>query len=472
MRSTVSAARGVLAAVAISAAASARSSGPRSSSTARPARASRETARGKRRRGPFGPVGEDQQDRPARDGVEVRQRVDRRLVGEVGVVEDQRDGAALAGGREEPAEGPDHAMAGEAVGGLDRLAGGEAVEGAARPLAAGGKQVGVGDRQLLDDRRERRVGDVVHRRRRAQHPPPLPLAEAGQLPAQRRLADPARPPDHQGADLGGARPQHRGHPRDLQLAPDEGGLGAGEAGDRLLVERRRLRARRDPELAPQLRAQAPVPADRSWQAAALELPAHQLAVGRLVGRLELDQPLELAAAPQRVGEPRAQALAGLLRPALVRRIGQQLARVQLGIALALEPLDIGFHLALGEEHDAAAAQDHRLRVAERAARVVGGLAQVGGRGGGLEVGPECLDGLLAGEAAALGEGEELDELGGAPRRPGVGCDRARADLDAKAIQEVDPDGGVWRRVRAHRSRERSGNACSRWSHETRTKEER
>ena len=116
-----------------------------------------------------------------------------------------------------------------------------------------------------------------------------------------------------------ARPQQRRRPRQLELAADERGLARSPG-------RRRTRRR-----APRSRRSAGSPARAAGRSAAARTSgsprggcpppssrAHQLPVRGLVGGLDLDQPLPLAAAPQQLQVLRPQALARRLGPLLVQ----------------------------------------------------------------------------------------------------------------------------------------------------------
>src|SRR5262249_19569209 len=65
------------------------------------------------------------------------------------------------------------------------------------------------------------------------------------------------------------------------------------------------------------------------------------------------------------------------------------------------------------------------------------LAQVGGRSEGLELRPERVHGLLAMEAMARRQGEQLDQGRRLALTPGVVSDHVRADGNAKPGEELD-----------------------------------
>ena len=65
------------------------------------------------------------------------------------------------------------------------------------------------------------------------------------------------------------------------------------------------------------------------------------------------------------------------------------------------------------------------------------LAQVGGTGLGVEVGPEGLDDLVPGELMVLGQRQQLHQLTGSTGGPRVRVDPAVIDADVKAAEQSD-----------------------------------
>jgi hypothetical protein len=85
----------------------------------------------------------------------------------------------------------------------------------------------------------------------------------------------------------------------------------------------------------------------------------------------------------------------------------------------------------------------RVRRGEPQPGAVEGDAQVVRRRVRVEIGPKRLGQLVAVEAVAGGEGEQLDDRSRASLPPsGVG-DRPTVDLDAEAAQEADPGAPPW-----------------------------
>ena len=97
--------------------------------------------------------------------------------------------------------------------------------------------------------------------------------------------------------------------------------------DATFVERLGLPVRKHAERLLQRVAQMGIPAQRRGTVAGRELALHQRTVGRLVGRLELHEPVPLGAGAQQLDVAGVQALACELRPRLVACAGKQVAGV-------------------------------------------------------------------------------------------------------------------------------------------------
>ena len=185
--------------------------------------------------------------------------------------------------------------------------------------------------------------------------------------------------------------------------------------------------------------------------------AHELAAGRLVGRLDLQQPLEVAAAAQQLGQARVHPTTDVLGPARVQRVGQQLAgarRRHRGAArrvagaqgvgrAAQERLDVRGDHPLGEQLHGAAPQDDGLPGAKRPPGMVGGLAQVRRSGPGIEVRPEVLEHAVAREPPVVGKRQQRHELLRTPR-PVRGGDAPAIAPHAQTAEQLDVDGAGWR----------------------------
>ena len=260
-------------------------------------------------------------------GADVLQHVDRRLVGEVRVVDDQHDRRAVAGRQQQAANRPDHLVASERLLGRSgrRACRGQLAQHRAAAATDCLEQRWVTSLELLGDVGERCIGAARLGGGDGDHDPLLSPRQPPQLPAERRLADARRATHDKHAAR--FRPQLCSSPRELELATDEPRLADPESGDALVVDGLGLGARRDPQLAAQGVAQPPVPADRGRAIPRCQLAAHQLAVSRLVGRLNLHQALPLPASSQQLYTRRSQVLARRLGPLLVARFRQQLAGI-------------------------------------------------------------------------------------------------------------------------------------------------
>jgi hypothetical protein len=118
------------------------------------------------------------------------------------------------------------------------------------------------------------------------------------------------------------------------------------------------------------------------------------------------------------------------------------------VGLGLEARDVGLDAARGEQRDLPAAQHDCVGGGQRLPCVVGGLAQVCRARVRVEVGPERLDYLLAREPVIVGQGQELDELGGAPAGPRLGRNLLLVDERPEAPEQFEADPALLR-LRSH-----------------------
>ena len=176
---------------------------------------------------------------------------------------------------------------------------------------------------------------------------------------------------------------------------------------------------REAQLALEVRAQPPVPADGRGPIAAAEGSPHELPVGLLVGGLDLDERLPAPGEAQQLGAASTNVLATRRGPLLVERAREQdagtaggrfgarrrVAGAERGLGESLEALDVRAQLVVREQGDVPAGQHDRVLTAEGMPAMVRGLAQVGRAGLGLEVRPQRVDDLLAQELVPLGERE-------------------------------------------------------------------
>ena len=264
--------------------------------------------------------------------AELKQHLDGRGVGEVCVIDHQRHAAGVARCLDNAPDGADDLVAREWS--LQRCGRrrdlGQLGQHRAPAVTDGVEQRAVSGGDLVHDARKRCVGPPRLTRRDADHRPALGSGDPCHLPAEGGLPDPRRSPQREHLDPARRGPQQGAHARQLELATHEGGLGDPQPGDALVVNGLALGARRDTQLPTQRGPQSPVPLDRGGSAAALELAAHQLAVGPFVGRLYLQQALPLAAASEQLHIQRPQVRPWRLRPHLIRRVGKQVAPVGRG----------------------------------------------------------------------------------------------------------------------------------------------
>ncbi len=207
----------------------------------------------------------------------------------------------------------------------------------------------------------------------------------------------------------------------------------------LVIDGAGLGARRDAQLAPQRATQAPVPADRGRAAPRRQLAPHQLAVGRLVGRVDLDQPVPVAAASQQLehgtaappagsepnprSAPPAAALPcrgrGRPRPRSARRRSRWRPR---GTARTCPP------------RSTTASWAARGRRAWWAAlRRFAAPASASRWGHNASITSSRV------QPAIVGQGQELDELGGTPAGPRLRRDLLLVDEGSEAPKQFEAD---------------------------------
>ena len=184
--------------------------------------------------------------------------------------------------------------------------------------------------------------------------------------------------------------------------------------------------------------------------AGTEVLRHEPAMGGLVGRVGLGQGGPLATGTEQVEVQRLDPVAGGDRPFLVALLGQQLPAVaarELGARRRvgggqrppgglLERDDVDGDLGRRPERDDVAAEDDRVLRTNGLAGQGRRLVEVGpGRFGG-EVGPQRVHHLLGAEPALGGEGEECDQLPGAPALPGRAVDDAAIPSHYQTAEEA------------------------------------
>ena len=251
--------------------------------------------------------------------------------------------------------------------------------------------------------------------------------------------------------------QERVHRRQLPLAADQRRRCRRRGrcvGQEAVAQLARLVAGRHAKLAAQRAVEALELAQRGMAIAGRGVLAHQLDVGALVARFQLDDVAPPPGQPQEVEVPQAKLLAPFLGPLLVAVLGRQLARVEpegaaggVGVTLGqrtasgvLEGVDVDLRVDAGEQVHHVVPQHHGVGQARRLAGVVRGLVQLGAGLVERVVRPDEVDDLLAVELAVRSEGQHLDQRRGmaaapAPRRHGVAVD---GDLEAAEELHLDP----------------------------------
>jgi hypothetical protein len=157
----------------------------------------------------------------------------------VNVIDHDQDRAGVARGDQHPPEGPDHLVAVEwpdqRLG--RRRHGCESSQDGARLIAHGIEKATIGDDELLDGRRHRRVGAGGVGHIDGDGLEPFVASQPGHLPAEGRFADPGRAAHEDGGQAGGGSgPEDRCSGGQLEIAADEFGWRRRQAGDALLVE--------------------------------------------------------------------------------------------------------------------------------------------------------------------------------------------------------------------------------------------
>jgi hypothetical protein len=216
-----------------------------------------------------------------------------------------------------------------------------------------------------------------------------------------------------------------------------------------------------PESEPGKRRPQPVVLlDRSGAVAGVRVHVHQRTVRWFVGRLFIDQLLPQPGSTQQLEIQGANVPAPLAGPVLVALVGKQLAsiaggngrarlrnsRPQSQPALGLEALSIDRELGVRPQADLTPAKDNRALRAERRARVMSCLAEVGGARVGRKVRPQSIDDLLPLQPMPGCQGEQHHQLERAPMLPcpsgnAMSVDRhleptKDANLDAKHAHTI------------------------------------
>ena len=174
----------------------------------------------------------------------------------------------------------------------------------------------------------------------------------------------------------------------------------------------------------------------------------QLEVGALVGGIGVDELFPASQEAQQVPVKIPEPVAGTFGPRLVRILGQQVTRVEVGCGRrgrrillrdrrargGLEGRRIHVDIDIGKERDGVAGKHHGTGP-ESAPRVVRGLVQprtglVDGK-----VGPETVENLLAVQGTTPGECQQLDDGGGLPATPHSARHGGAIDHHGKAAEQ-------------------------------------
>jgi hypothetical protein len=105
-----------------------------------------------------------------------------------------------------------------------------------------------------------------------------------------------------------------------------------------------------------------------------------------------------------------------------------------------ELLEVHLDLGPGEQRHPPAGQHDDVVTAGGNARVVGGLAQIGGTSVRLEVRPQGLQDLLPHQSMPVGQREQLDQLGGPSAGPRGFGDGSLADSHGELPEQLDAHG--------------------------------
>ncbi len=167
-----------------------------------------------------------------------------------------------------------------------------------------------------------------------------------------------------------------------------------------------------------------IPADRGGELAGRDRLAHQRLVRGLVGALFLRELLGPTCRAKELEELPPKSRSWPLDPRLGRLVLKEIPRVERrrldarfavaaqerGVGRLLEPYSIGDDSSRREERDPTLAERQRIGVPERLAGEVRRLAQVCAPGVTIELGPEHVDHVVAGESELPRERQEKHEL--------------------------------------------------------------
>ena len=208
--------------------------------------------------------------------------------------------------------------------------------------------------------------------------------------------------------------------------------------------------REHPELDRQRGAQPSVHGDRVVTSPFAERSAHDLSSRSLVQRIELEHAIPLTTGAQQIEVPVHQEPPRFVRPRFVSGARQQLTRVEKRrgtrrnsvprgerpVGSLEELVDVGVHGDARKQRHVQLLQDNRVRVRERLAGMVCGLAQVRAARRRVELRPERVDDLIARKLATRRKCEQLDQLTSATGRELRHCDSI-VDGQLETAEEAD-----------------------------------
>ncbi len=224
-------------------------------------------------------------------------------------------------------------------------------------------------------------------------------------------------------------------------------------------------------------AQVGVPTQGGGSVASRQFALHERPVRRLVFGVDLRQPFPLAAGAQQLQMAFTQTFAGTFGPGFEACPGQQVAWVgggnvgtvgrvalrQRGVGALLETQRVHHHRTLWPQQHLAALQHDAVVAPQGLARVVGGLAQVGGTGLGFELRPQRIDHLVARQALVRMQAQQLHQLRSAQAGPAFAWQFDAVDGDSKAtekegVEAVEGTGRHVGRVDVHACQRKRGRS--------------
>jgi hypothetical protein len=211
----------------------------------------------------------------------------------------------------------------------------------------------------------------------------------------------------------------------------------------------RLRIGRYTQALLQRLTQVGIPAQCGGTVATRQFALHQSAVRCLVFRIDLRQPLPLAAGAQQLQLALTQTLTDRFSPGFESGTGQQVAHIegcsvgavgrvtlrQGSIGTLFEGQRIYHDRALRPKQHLTAMQHYGIVAPQCLARVVSGLSQVGGTRLGFELRPKRIDYLVARQSLTWLQAQQLHQLRGAQTGPAFAAQFNTVNGDGKAAEQ-------------------------------------